>query len=90
MQATDDTETIPGPPDASDEREQLSMFARCGQLALPGASAQLGLDGAAYALDPIEASATAEASHDVLHTQQALSGGNRLPRGGFHKWPLSG
>jgi hypothetical protein len=32
----------------SDE-EQLSMFARAGQLALPGAVAQLGLDGVAYA-----------------------------------------
>jgi len=43
-------ETLPEPADALDA-DQLSMFGRRGQLALPGSDAQLGLDGVAYAPD---------------------------------------
>lgn len=75
MEATDDRESVAGSSDDRDEREQLSMFARRGQLALPGAAAQLGLDGAAYAPDPIEASATAEASRSLgPHTEFRTEG----------------
>lgn len=45
------------------------MFARAGQLALPGASAQLGLDGVAYAPDPESDRSPERASHSLgTHT----------------------
>ena len=54
--APDNEQTLAVPPDdreRSADDEQLSMFGRAGQLALPGAVAQLGLDGVAYAPDPV-------------------------------------
>lgn len=50
MQLPDDTDTLPDRAGENDSSEQLSMFGRVGQLALPGAEAQLGLDGVAYAV----------------------------------------
>jgi hypothetical protein len=77
MQVADNEPTLPA---ASDEREdeQLSMFARAGQLALPGAPAQIGLDRVAYAPEqgaPIDDSATAESSRPLgPHTEFSYAG----------------
>ncbi len=40
---------VPPPTDEREPDDQLTLFARRGQLALPGSAAQLGLDGVAYA-----------------------------------------
>lgn len=85
MNAADDSQNLPAP---ADERDQLTLFARCGQLALPGSAAQLGLDGVAYALEipaatnelePRSGEPFPRSPHDVLPgPQEAPSTGLQL------------
>jgi hypothetical protein len=64
-----DRRTVHEDDDDRDDRDQLSMFSRAGQLALPGATAQLGLDGAAYALENSDRSPERASSSLGPHTE---------------------
>lgn len=68
-------QTLAVPTDDRDEREQLSLIAPLGQLALPGAAAQLALDGVAYV--PVLSDRSPErASHPLgPHTEFRTDGG---------------
>ncbi len=89
----EDQPTLAVPSDDRESAEQLSMFALRGQLALPGAGAQLGLDRVAYATpatqecDPLDSDRSPERASPSLGSYTEFCEERGLP---LTEGPLGG